>query len=273
MKNYVFTESYLNLLYEVYDKDSEYFKKLLNFILQKEHLEFSKRTTGRGGHRHHIIPQFYYKSRNIKVDNSEQNIIMLSFYEHILIHYYSLCCCKIYKPKFASSLNLICKNFIKDFNKSIIINENWIIKNKSEIEEIESYMNSDEFSKVRGSNAKGHVVSDKLRKQYSEFFKGKSFATEEGRRKMSEASKNRIITDEARLHYSQSAKGRVMSEHTRKLISEHNRKYTNEQVVIIKNCMRNGMKRMDIVRNISEVKNLSRNTIYRIMKKIENNEL
>ena len=64
-----------------------------------------------------------------------------------------------------------------------------------------------------------------------------------------------------------------MSEHTRKLISEHNRKYTNEQVVIIKNCMRNGMKRMDIVRNISEVKNLSRNTIYRIMKKIENNEL
>ena len=37
--------------------------------------------------------------------------------------------------------------------------------------------------------------------------------------------------------------------------------------------MRNGMKRMDIVRNISEVKNLSKNTIYRIMKKIENHEL
>ena len=32
MKNYVFTESYLNLLYEVYDKDSEYFKKLLKFL-------------------------------------------------------------------------------------------------------------------------------------------------------------------------------------------------------------------------------------------------
>lgn len=273
MKDYVFTESYLNLLYEVYDKDSEYFKKLLNFILQKEHLEYSRYTENKSIHRHHIVPQFYYKNNNIAVDNSEQNVIALNFYEHILIHYYSLCCCKIYKSKFASSLNFICKNFIKDFNKLNIINEDWIIENKSNIEEMESYMNSDEFKKLRGSNAKGHVVSDKLRKQYSEFFKGKSFATEEGRRKMSEASKNRIITDEARLHYSQASKGHKVSQHPRDLISKHSIIYTDEQILIIKNCMKNGMKRMDIVRNIPEVKNLSKNTIYRIMKKIENHEL
>lgn len=37
-------------------------------------------------HRHHIIPQYYFKFHNISIDNSSNNVICLLKNEHIKIH-------------------------------------------------------------------------------------------------------------------------------------------------------------------------------------------
>ena len=131
---------------------------------------------------------------------------------------------------------------------------------------------SEEHKRKISEGAKGHKpreVTDEQRKFYHDFFLGKSFATDEGRKKMSIASKNRVITDEARKHYSEASKGRKHSDISKNKMSIAKIKYTKEQVDIIRECMKLGMKRMDIIRARRELDNLSKNTIYRIMKMIE----
>lgn len=37
---------------------------------------------------HHILPRYYYKSKNMIVDDSRNNLVNLAFRDHILAHYY-----------------------------------------------------------------------------------------------------------------------------------------------------------------------------------------
>ena len=46
--------------------------------------------------KHHIIPRSYFKIKKLKIDNSKENVVRLSYYNHILAHYY-LCLCTIGK--------------------------------------------------------------------------------------------------------------------------------------------------------------------------------
>lgn len=52
--------------------------------------------------RHHIIPKFYYKQQNIKVDNSEDNLVNLSYVDHIKAHLYLLLAVDSKYQRFAS---------------------------------------------------------------------------------------------------------------------------------------------------------------------------
>ena len=40
------------------------------------------------GELHHIIPKFYYKANDLKIDNSSNNLIYLLYRDHVLAHYY-----------------------------------------------------------------------------------------------------------------------------------------------------------------------------------------
>ena len=42
--------------------------------------------------KHHIIPKNYFKHRGIDIDNSESNLVRLSYKDHILAHYYLYKC-------------------------------------------------------------------------------------------------------------------------------------------------------------------------------------
>lgn len=57
-------------------------------------IECNKSTGMKYSERHHIIPRSYYKLTKQKVDNSKNNIVNLSYFEHILAHYYLSFCTK-----------------------------------------------------------------------------------------------------------------------------------------------------------------------------------
>lgn len=38
--------------------------------------------------KHHIIPRCYYKYNNLIVDDTQNNLVNLSYIDHILAHYY-----------------------------------------------------------------------------------------------------------------------------------------------------------------------------------------
>ena len=49
--------------------------------------------------KHHIIPRCYFKYYNLPIDNSKNNIIQLSYFNHVLAHYYLYKACSNFQLK------------------------------------------------------------------------------------------------------------------------------------------------------------------------------
>lgn len=83
----MFTKLFIKDIYE----ENLYFHLMMD-IIQNPNLLNEKYTE-----KHHIIPRFIYRDKNIDIDLSIKN--------HILIHYYAAKCCKSeYKWKFVNSI-------------------------------------------------------------------------------------------------------------------------------------------------------------------------
>ena len=73
--------------------DNIYLNKYIDIVSNENNTNYTER--------HHIIPKSYFKINRLKIDNSKENIVKLSYYNHILAHYY-LSFCTIGKLKQAS---------------------------------------------------------------------------------------------------------------------------------------------------------------------------
>ena len=73
--------------------------------------------------KHHIIPKSYYKYKNLKIDNSKENLVNLLYKDHVLAHYYLAKCALI---KELSNKNFLSIKFIikdKSFEEFILTDE------------------------------------------------------------------------------------------------------------------------------------------------------
>ena len=128
---------YLQLLkYDDLFLNNKYLKKYINIIYKKytnNDLVIQK---------HHIIPQFYYYKNNLPIDNTNNNLIKLSYYNHVKAHYY-LCKCVTnkYKSSCIHAFNILFnKQFYnlteKELNELLPLQEEYqleFLKLKSEI--------------------------------------------------------------------------------------------------------------------------------------------
>lgn len=71
---------------ELYFEKNEYFEKYLWLINSPQPAQIL--------HKHHIIPRTYFTLLKMEVDNSENNIVLLSPANHALAHYYLALCTK-----------------------------------------------------------------------------------------------------------------------------------------------------------------------------------
>jgi hypothetical protein len=90
--------------------------KNLRLFIDNEHLqnyvrlvESRKGIRSRGtlSNKHHIIPRSWFKMFGEEIDNSPRNLVVLTYREHVLAHYY-LCLCTTGKLQYANELALIC---------------------------------------------------------------------------------------------------------------------------------------------------------------------
>lgn len=65
-------------------QDNEFLDKYVSIIEENKELQYIPRKT----QKHHIIPQCYYRSIGIPVDNSKDNRVNLYYKDHVLAHYY-----------------------------------------------------------------------------------------------------------------------------------------------------------------------------------------
>ena len=80
-----------------------------HFVAMMNIINAARLNPPENGHKHHIIPQCYYKMNNMTVDNSESNLVLLSPLDHQKIHKLAVLCVKdpILKSKMGYAVHIL----------------------------------------------------------------------------------------------------------------------------------------------------------------------
>ena len=191
---------------------------------------------------HHIIPKCFYRIRNIKCDDTQDNLVNLSYKDHVLAHYYLSMCSNNSEFRYLNLCALkYCLNH-RDYKKQDYYkSERELIEHLDKFQEL--YEESKKISSIKSSNAqkgkprknKGtkHIHKDGVYKMVSpeELQHYVDEGWEMGGRPLSENHRKSLLTanlgkkksQECRDKLSKLSMGRVQSEHVRKVISESSR--------------------------------------------------
>ena len=92
--------------------ENEYLEKYLDLCMENLNTKKEKFKT----EKHHILPRCYFKDLNIEIDNSKNNLINLSYENHILAHYYL---CGMIRDITSVLYDKLCYAFYKMTNNKI----------------------------------------------------------------------------------------------------------------------------------------------------------
>ena len=92
--------------------DNEYLDKYIELIEHNKNTNYIKFECNR----HHIIPRYVFRKKNIPIDNSDNNLVNLFYKDHLLAHYY-LSACAIGKGKYWNLYGLFRISGLKSCDK------------------------------------------------------------------------------------------------------------------------------------------------------------
>lgn len=75
------------MLLDVYEYN-QHFVAMMNVI------NAARLNPPESGHKHHIVPRCWFKSKNLPIDNSADNLVLLSYEDHCKVHKLALLCAK-----------------------------------------------------------------------------------------------------------------------------------------------------------------------------------
>lgn len=138
-----------------------------HFVAMMNIINMARLNPPKEGHKHHIIPKCWFKMNGLNVDNSKDNLVLLSYEDHIKVHKLAYMCALTskFKGKMAYAYHRLTKG-------QIVAN-----------------------GCFNGENNPfyGKHHSEEVRNKMSESHKGITFSAET-RRKLSEANKGRPHT-------------------------------------------------------------------------------
>ena len=63
-----------------------------HFVAMMNIINSSRLNPPESGHKHHIIPKCWFKMNNLPIDNSKDNLILLSYEDHVKVHKLAYLC-------------------------------------------------------------------------------------------------------------------------------------------------------------------------------------
>ena len=139
-----------------------------HFVAMMNIINSARLNPPESGHKHHIIPKCWFRMNNLPVDNSKDNLVLLSYEDHIKVHKLAILC--------------------------------------SDTKEMASKMGYAVHRLLKGQ-FKGIHHTEETKQKMSETHKGRTFS-DESRRKMSEAAKNKVLSEEHRRKISEATRGK-----------------------------------------------------------------
>lgn len=188
-------------------ENNEYFNKYVEIVFENKDRKRKKKDKPFFD-KHHIIPKYYFKDNNLEVDNSKENLVVLTLKEHILVHYYLYESSKGLKYKYYNLLALSVMIYgKKKYDKEWLLNE--IHNNLDKLVEIrEIYRQGSSLHSSGESNPMfGKKHSEHTRKLISQRQK-------EYQKNHQNNSKLQI----SRKHISESLMGHIVDDYTRNKI-------------------------------------------------------
>lgn len=157
--------------------------------------------------KHHIIPKCFFRKKGLEIDNSETNLVNLTYEEHQKVHKLAYLCAKEFmKASLKYAMNMM--------NRISMVGENHPLFGRQFTEEHIKNLSkprkkhwklSEETKKKMSESAKGRKMSDEAKAKMSETKKNMS---EETRKKLSEINKGKKHSDETKKKIGEASKGR-----------------------------------------------------------------
>lgn len=144
------------------------FKYNQHFVAMMNIINMSRLNPPKEGHKHHIVPKCWFRMNNISIDNSEANLVLLSYEDHIKVHKLSILCAAT--PEMKSKMGYAVHRLLK-------------------------------------GKFKGMHHTNETKRKISESNKGRTFSAE-SRRKMSEAAKAKVLSEAHRRKISEATRGK-----------------------------------------------------------------
>ena len=203
------------------------FKYNQHFVAMMNIINVARFNPPESGHKHHIIPKCWFKMNNLSVDNSKDNLVLLSYEDHCKIHKLMYLCSKTeeLRNKMICAYNMLMKGTVLGISYKLTQDT----KNKLS-EAHKGKHHSEETRRKISESEKGKQLSEETRRKMSESKSKRSprkgvTLSEETRKKISESLKGRHYSEEARIKMSESRKGM-----TWKLVDGH-RVWYNKEIV------------------------------------------
>lgn len=149
-----------------------------HFVAMMNVINAARLNPPESGHKHHIIPKCWFKMNNLPVDNSKDNLILLSAEDHQKVHRLAVLCVKD-----------------EDMKSKMIFAVHRLHGSMTGIHHTaETKRKIGEARKGMTSPMKGKHLSEESRRKMSEALKGKNKGkhySEEHKRKISESMKGK----------------------------------------------------------------------------------
>lgn len=178
-----------------------------HFVAMMNVINVARLNPPESGDKHHIIPKCWFRMNNLPIDNSKENLVLLSKEQHGKVHKLMSLCAKDEQLK----KNMVLVAHLMGLPATSL-----------------KYTPTDETRKKMSEAQKGRTFSDESRRKMSEAAKNKVLSAET-RRKISESNKGRIVTEETRRKISEAQKGRHLSEEHYRNVCEANKKVSKDK--------------------------------------------